>query len=122
MTDFTQGNSNIYSKNPNYWDKEKIGGQEYKLPFVDKIVYRTIKDEATQHTALRTGKLDILEAIRWSAADELKKNAPALKWSRTLGMVGTYLAMRVDTKPFDDVRVRRALNMAINKQEIVSEF
>ena len=122
LTDFTQGNSNIYSKNPNYWDKEKIGGQEYKLPFVDKIVYRTIKDEATQHTALRTGKLDILEAIRWSAADELKKNAPALKWSRTLGMVGTYLAMRVDTKPFDDVRVRRALNMAINKQEIVSEF
>ena len=122
LTDFTQGNSNTYTKNPNYWDKEQIGGQQYKLPFVDKIVYRVIKDEATQLTALRTGKLDILEAIRWSAADELKKNAPALKWSRTLGMVGTYLAMRVDTKPFDDVRVRRALNMAINKQEIVSAF
>ena len=122
LTDFTQGNSNTYTKNPNYWDKEQIGGQQYKLPFVDKIVYRVIKDEATQHTALRTGKLDILEAIRWSAADELKKNAPALKWARTLGMVGTYLAMRVDTKPFDDVRVRRALNMAINKQEIVSAF
>ena len=122
LTDFTQGNSNTYTKNPNYWDKEQIGGQQYKLPFVDKIVYRVIKDEATQLTALRTGKLDILEAIRWSAADELKKNAPALKWARTLGMVGTYLAMRVDTKPFDDVRVRRALNMAINKQEIVSAF
>ena len=122
LTDFTQGNSNTYTKNPNYWDKEQIGGQQYKLPFVDKIVYRVIKDEATQHTALRTGKLDILEAIRWSAAVELKKHAPALKWARTLGMVGTYLAMRVDTKPFDDVRVRRALNMAINKQEIVSAF
>lgn len=122
LTEFLQGNSNTYTKNPNYWDKEKIGGQEYKLPFVDKVVYRTIKDEATQHTALRTGKLDILELIRWSAVDELKKNAPALKWSRSLGMVGTYLAMRVDTKPFDDVRVRRALNMAINKQEIVSAF
>jgi len=35
---------------------------------------------------------------------------------------GTFLAMRVDTKPFDDVRVRRALNMAVNKQEIVSSF
>ena len=47
LTDFVQGNSNTYAKNPIYWDKEKIGGAEYKLPFVDKVVYRTIKDEAT---------------------------------------------------------------------------
>ena len=65
LTDFVQGNSNTYTKNPIYWDKEKIGGAEYKLPFVDKVVYRTIKDEATFLTALRTGKLDMLEAIRW---------------------------------------------------------
>ncbi len=69
LTDFVQGNSNTYTKNPIYWDKEKIGGDEYKLPFVDKIVYRTIKDEATFVTALRTGKLDMLEAIRWQHVD-----------------------------------------------------
>jgi peptide/nickel transport system substrate-binding protein len=65
-----------YSKNPVYWDKEKIDGVEYKLPFVDKITYRTIKDEATFITALRTAKLDLLESVRWSAVDELKKSAP----------------------------------------------
>jgi ABC-type transport system substrate-binding protein len=43
LTDYVQGNAITYSKNPIYWDKEKIGDQEYKLPFVDKIVYRTIK-------------------------------------------------------------------------------
>ena len=32
LADFVQGNSNTYVKNPNYWDKEKIGGAEYKLP------------------------------------------------------------------------------------------
>ena len=122
LTDFVQGNSNTYTKNPIYWDKEKIGGQRYKLPFVDKIVYRTIKDEATFLTALRTAKLDMLEAIRWSAADDLKKSAPQLKWSRWLNMSGTFLAMRVDTKPFDDIRVRRALNMAVNKKEIVKAY
>jgi peptide/nickel transport system substrate-binding protein len=37
-------------------------------------------------------------------------------------MTGTYLAMRVDTKPFDDVRVRRAMNMAVNKEEIVKAY
>jgi peptide/nickel transport system substrate-binding protein len=109
-------------KNPNYWDKDKINGTEVKLPLVDKVVFRTIKDEATFLTALRTGKLDILESIRWSAVDELKKSAPQLQWSKWLNMSGTFLAMRVDTKPFDDVRVRRALNMAVNKQEIVGDY
>ena len=122
LTDFVQGSSNTYSRNPNYWDKEKIGGEEYKLPFLDKVVYRTIKDEATFLTALRTAKLDLLEAIRWSAADDLKKTTPQLKWSRWLNMSGTFLAMRVDAKPFDDIRVRRALNYAVNKQEIVKAY
>jgi len=120
LTDFVAGNSNTYTKNPDYWDKTKIGGQEYKLPFADKIVYRTIKDEATFVTALRTGKLDMLEAIRWQNVESLKKSAPQLKWNRWLNMSGTFLAFRVDMdSPFKDVRVRRALNMAVNKQEIV---
>ncbi len=122
LTDYIQGNAVTYSKNPVYWDKEKIAGAEHKLPFVDKIVYRTIKDEATFLAALRTAKLDVLEAVRWSAVDELKKSAPHLQWSRSLDTGGTFLAMRVDQKPFDDIRVRRALNMAVNKKEIVTSF
>src|SRR5262249_22020357 len=122
LSDFVQGNSNTYTKNPIYWGTEKIGGEDYKLPFVDKVVYRTIKDEATFVTALRTAKLDILEAIRWQNVDELKRSAPQLKWSRWLSMAGTYLAFQVDQKPFDDIRVRRALHMAVNKKEIRAAY
>jgi peptide/nickel transport system substrate-binding protein len=122
LAEFVQGNSNTYVKNPVYWGTEKINGVETKLPLVDKVVFRTIKDEATYLTALRTAKLDILETIRWSAVEELKKNAPQLQWSKWLNMSGTFLSMRVDTKPFDDIRVRRALNLAVNKQEIVKEY
>ena len=84
LSEFISGNSNVYVKNPDYWDKEKIGNTEYKLPFVDKITYRTIKDEATYITALRTGKLDMLETIRWQNVDSLKKSAPQLQWNRWL--------------------------------------
>ena len=122
LTEYLQGNAHTYAKNPIYWDREKIDGADYKLPFVDRVTYRIIKDEATQHAAIRTGKLDILESIRWQAVDNLKKSAPNLKWARWLSYSGIFLAMRTDTKPFDDIRVRRALNYAVNKPEIVKEY
>lgn len=122
LTQVTQGNSLTFSKNPIYWDKEVINGQSYKLPFVDRMVHRVIKDEATQYTALRTAKLDILSSISWEAVKELKKSAPQLQWNRWLTPAAARVALRVDTKPFTDVRVRRALNMAVNKQEIIDKF
>ncbi|MDQ8727926.1 ABC transporter substrate-binding protein [Bradyrhizobium sp. LHD-71] len=122
LTDFTQGNSNVYEKNPVYWGSETINEKEFKLPYLDKLTYRIVKDEATRVTALRTGKIDVLELIRWQDVDSLKKSAPDLKWNRWLATGGTFLAMRVDTKPFDDIRVRRALNLAVNKDEIVKSY
>jgi peptide/nickel transport system substrate-binding protein len=122
VADYVQGNSLVYTKNPTYWDSESIGGQAYKLPFVDKVTYRFIKDEQTFITALRTAKLDVLEAVRWSHVDELKKSAPKIQWSRYLQNGGQFIAMRMDQKPFDDIRVRKALNLAINRQEIVKSY
>lgn len=122
LTNVAQGNSLTFTKNPVYWDKDVIGGKEYKLPFVDRVVHRVIKDETTQHAALRTGKLDILSSISAEAARELKKSTPDLKWNRWLTPTANRVALRVDTKPFTDVRVRRALNMAVNKQEIIDKY
>ncbi len=122
LTDYVQGNSNTYEKNPDYWDKETINEKEFKLPYVDKITYRIIRDEATRVTALRTGKLDIMEYMRWQDAEQLKKSVPDLKWSKWLATSGTFLSMRVDQKPFDDIRVRRAMNLAVNKDEIIKAY
>jgi peptide/nickel transport system substrate-binding protein len=122
LQEYVQGNSLVFTKNPVYWDKEKIGGAEYKLPFVDKITYRVIKDEATFVTALRTAKLDLLESVRWSHVDELKKSAPKIQWTRRLANGGQFVALRMDQKPFDDIRVRKALNLAVNRQEIAKAY
>ncbi|MEO2176028.1 MAG: ABC transporter substrate-binding protein [bacterium] len=119
---YIQANAQTYAKNDAYWDKEQIGEKSYPIPFVDRLSYRIIKDEATYLTALRTGQIDILEAIRWIAVDHLKETTPELKWNRWLATGGNFMALRVDRAPFGDIRVRRALNLAVNQQEIVELF
>jgi peptide/nickel transport system substrate-binding protein len=122
ISEYVPGNSHTYSKRPDYWDKEKVGEQEFKLPFVDKVVFRIIRDDSTRLTAFRTGKLDIIESVGWENLESLKKSSPQIKWVDRVGFYGTMMCLRTDQKPFDDVRVRRALNMAINKEEIVKTF
>lgn len=122
LTRYVRNNSQRYSKNPDYWDTEQIGDKRYAIPFIDDVTYRIIKDEATWLTALRTGKLDILESIRFIAVEHLKKTTPELKWNRRLATAGNFMVLRVDRPPFDDVRVRRALNLAVNHPEMVELF
>ena len=122
LTDVTSGNAQTYEKNKDYWDSETINGKQFKLPYTDKMTYRFIKDEATRFVALRTGKVDIIETMRWQDADQLRKQVPQLKWHRWLNTSGTLLSLRVDQKPFDDIRVRRALNLAVNKKEIIEAY
>ncbi len=122
ITNYKQGHSQIYTKNPKYWDTELIGGKKYKLPFTDKVVMMIIKDEATQLASLRTGKIDLMMVMNMKHVDELKKNLPQLQWARYLYPGNFSMAMRMDTKPFNDIRVRRALNLAVNKKEIIESF
>ncbi len=122
LTRYLQGNSQVHTRIDNYWDQEIIDGVAYPLPYVDQVIYRIIKDEATYLSALRTARLDILESIRWIAVEHLQASTPELQWSRWLSTGGTFMAMRVDRKPFDDVRVRRAINLAVNQREIVERF
>ena len=119
LEQYIQGNSQIYAKNPHYWGKEALGAGEYPIPFVDRLTYRVIKDEATYLTGIRTGRLDILETIRWIAVDHLKKSTPELQWNRWLATSGNFVVLRQDFAPFADVRVRRAMNMAINNLLLV---
>jgi peptide/nickel transport system substrate-binding protein len=122
LTEYKEGHSQIYTKNPKYWDSEVIGGKKYKLPFTDKIIMMIIKDEATQIASLRTGKIDLAMAIGWKNVDDLKKTNPQLQWIRQLAAGNFTMAMRMDTKPFDDIRVRRAMNLAVNKKEIIDSI
>ena len=122
LTKYIESHTQVYEKNELYWDTEPLQGKQHKIPFIDRLEYRIIKDEATALTALRTGKLDIHEIVRWLVVDHLKESTPELQWSKWLVFVGTFVSLRMDMEPFDDLRVRRALNMAIDKQEVVDLY
>ncbi|MBW1709433.1 MAG: ABC transporter substrate-binding protein [Deltaproteobacteria bacterium] len=122
ITEYKTGHSQTYTKNPKYWDTTIINGKKYQLPFTDQVKELLIKDESTRYATLRTGKVDLMMNINWKYKDTLTKQAPKLKWSRALTLGGFMIALRMDTKPFDDIRVRRALNMAVNQQEIIDSF
>ena len=122
ITDYVTGSQQVYERNPNYWDKITIGGKEYQLPFVDKIVWPIIVEEPTRIAALRTAKCDVLEACDWKYVEDLEETNPELQRLKYLSTGTANVAVRVDTPPFDDLRVRRALNMGIDKQGIIDSW
>ncbi len=124
LVDYVSSSSMTLVRNPNYHMKDPLH-PENQLPYADKLVLLDIYDLSTSYAALRVGKIDMLssnEAV--TSADDAKlfmEKSPELQWSKQLG---TYwnISARVDSKPFDDVRVRRALQMAINSQEIKDKY
>jgi peptide/nickel transport system substrate-binding protein len=118
LTDVRPDDVQVYDRNDEYWDKEEINGVVYDLPYNDRVVYHIMGDESARIAAIRTCKVDILEAFRWQFAEQLQRSAPELIVQSYLGSP-PFLALRNDVAPFDDVRVRRAMNLAINQQEIL---
>lgn len=121
ITEYKDGHSQTYTKNPNYWDSDVINGKKYKLPFVDKVYIPIIKDEQTAISSFRSGKLDMIP-VNWKYVDELKKSLPQVIWQKVLNGGNFTVALRMDQKPFNDIRVRRAVNMAINRKEMIEKF
>lgn len=89
---------------------------------VDKLVTRIIPDSSAQFLELMADNIDSmsLDPIKYAriipARPELKQKLALYK---ELGSGYTYMGFNLKHKPFDDVRVRHAINYAIDKQEII---
>ncbi len=89
---------------------------------IDKLVTRIIPDNSAQFLELMADNIDSmgLDPIKYSriipARPDLQEK---LNLYKELGNSYTYMGFNLKHKPFDDIRVRKAINYAIDKQEII---
>ena len=90
-------------------------------PYIDKVNYRVIPDMATLFLELRSGGVDWMDltALQYRRQTETPFFQRNFRKYRYLSSTYTYLGWNMRDKRFQDVRVRRALTYAINRQEIV---
>jgi peptide/nickel transport system substrate-binding protein len=119
ITDFVHDSSVTFERNPNYWKKDPFH-PENTLPYLDGAKWLIIPDLSTRLAALRTAKVDWMGGISWEDAASLQETTPTLTYHSYPSGSNTAVFMKIYDQelPFQDKRVRRALNMAIDKQVI----
>ena len=97
----------VLEANPDYW-----GGS----PRIQTVIFQPIPESATRIAALEAGDVDIITAVPPEYVDQ----APGgVEIATVPGTRAFYLGMNVNVEPFDDVRVRQAMNYAIDVESII---
>jgi peptide/nickel transport system substrate-binding protein len=128
LTDFVPAVSNTYTRNPNYWQHDPLF-PENQLPYADKQHCLVIVDASTREAAFRTGKIDTLcppgaRDMYWDSFKMFKDQIPSLQYVMRYTDSTFMPCGKVDDPnlPFHDLRVRQAMNLAINREEIIKGY
>ncbi len=92
------------TRNDRYWGRK---------PKVDRVVFRVIGDESARVSALRSGEIDIATFAPVHEIPSLKRD-PQIDVVSVMGTRSYFLEMNVNKPPFNDIRVRQAMNYAID--------
>src|SRR5690606_10914713 len=106
----------VYEKNPNYF----VEGQ----PYMDGYVTTIMPDVQAQIAALRSGKIDMMTTLSTERrqVEQLLKQVKGLQKSQEAGTTQTRVYMNAKAKPFDQLEVRRAVALAIDKQGMIDNL
>lgn len=97
-------------KNEEYWQEG--------LPKVDKITFKPVSENGSRIAMLQTGEADFIYPVPTEQADSINgKNGIEVESNPSI--IVRYLAMNVLKAPYDDIKVRQAINHAINKEAFV---
>lgn len=109
---FTPGRESLHEKNENYWRN----GQ----PYFDQIRIINFPDDAAKVNALLSGQIDAMTDVPFAQVPVVRRRSNLRVYTAQTG-AWTPLCMRVDVAPYNDVRVRRALRLLINRPQVVSQ-
>ncbi|WP_458790641.1 peptide ABC transporter substrate-binding protein [Yoonia sp. MH D7] len=109
VSEFNFGESVVFAKNDAYYNADAVS--------LDTLTFRLIPDQATALTAMESGQVDGIEAVPAPEIPRLMAESDAFMVVPALGT--TYAFFNPAQSPLDDVRVRQALSMAIDRQDIV---
>lgn len=109
---FAPGKRSVFVRNPNYW----ISGQ----PYLDQLVIIDLADPTAQINALLSGQVDAIDSVPLNEAAMLKGRSN-LKLLSARGGYFQPIVMRVDQPPFNDVRVRQAFRLIMNRNQAVTQ-
>ena len=113
MTEWTLGQRLVFERNPDYWRAGE--------PYLDGVTFEFGQEPVVALLRLQNGEIDVPgDGIPPAKFTEVMGD-PAQKAMVAQGNVlhTGYITMNVTAAPFDKVEVRRAVNMAINKDRIV---
>ena len=108
---FTPGRESVHVKNENYW----IDGQ----PYLSEVRIINFPSDAAKVNALLSGQVEAMADVPFAQVPVVKGRGKKILVSPTGAW--TPLCMRVDTPPFDDVRVRRAFRLLINRPQVIQQ-
>lgn len=109
LVSWTEGQSVIVERNPDYW------GDAAK---VDRLEFVVVTNAATRVAMLQSGEVQFIEALPPQLVPVIQAD-PKLEVASTKTNFLRVLELNTTRKPFDDVRVRQALNYAIDKEQLV---
>ena len=127
LTDVVEGSSWTYTKNDNYWDfDEKF--RDNRLPYADKVEYVIVNDPAAILSLMRSGQADLMGNIFNShltsvdqAVNLQKTNPDLVLWPYSY-RAETAINWNNQKPPFNDIRVRQAISMAIDQDAIAENY
>jgi peptide/nickel transport system substrate-binding protein len=109
---WTPGVEVVLEKNPDYWRG---------APNIDKVIYRPIIEDQSRLTELEAGTVNFIVNIPPDDLARLKQDTRFTVVEQP-GMHTWWVAFNHTRTPFNDVRVRQAMNYAVNKQAIVDNI
>ncbi len=128
LTDWVKGSSMTYTKNPDYWGADEKYPQN-RLPYIDQLSVVFIPEPATRLAALRSGRHDFLgfagitQLADIGQVESLQRSNSEITlypfYDRSEASAAFNLRRR---SLFNDIRVRRAMQMAIDLETINESY